>query len=113
MTDKTYGELTPEEQTEIQSKAMLAGTARGLDLYKRMASLFTERHWPHSQDFLHFAMTAVCFTALGAGGTRLKTPKQAAMLGGKWAELADLLDHAPPAGMIVDHLELEDLLVRA
>lgn len=106
--DSTLWTSTPQgEQADVVIYALLAGTARGLDLHKRLPELMRSRGFPTDDvDLVSVLKAAVALKAIGAGATLVHRPSGADALRGAWP--AD--SGTRTASQIVEELELQRLL---
>lgn len=77
-------EKTPGQARAEKRFALLAGPARGLDLFERVPELFRSRDWPLDPDLQAVIISAVGLTKIGAGATPLYRPPTADGMRGAW-----------------------------
>ncbi len=92
------------EQLKAMKKSILVGTARGLELMRRMPERFIARRWD-LDDRVHIASSAVCFVRLGLS-QQMFTVAPGTDDPACWKSLTPRAS----ASQIVDALELNDLL---
>lgn len=100
------------EEKRVKTHVLIAGTARGLDLFRRVPALMEKRRWPADQGLADvlIAAAALAWLHVGAaehGATVLRRPPAADGLQGLWPAEAETL--TPRA--ILTILEIEELLV--
>lgn len=77
--------VSKREQFGAVRYALLAGTARGLQLLQRVPEYLRLRGWPTGDPDLRSVLcAAIACKAIGAGGTRFRRPPGADDCGGSW-----------------------------
>lgn len=95
--------VQPLDRKDIAKRALLAGTARALNMIERMSTRFSHRGWP-KDDRMHVATAAVCYVILGIGQQMFNVPP-GANDPPCWQKITP---HAT-ANQIVEALELDDM----